>query len=147
MIPRIRPNAVYGPAWVSRPRIHVLATLVLAAGVSVGAQAQRDRQLPQRDKPVEPTGTGSIAGVVVTADERQQPVRRVSVMLASGQIVTPRTVVTDDAGRFEFTALAAGNYTLVAQKPAWVPAVYGSRSPTDSQGVPIAVKNGQRVDG
>lgn len=120
------------------------ATIPAAAAAS---QTQRDRQLPSRDKPAEPTGTGSIAGTVVTADERQQPVRRVSVMLASGQVVTPRTVVTDDVGRFEFTALAAGNYTLVAQKPAWVTAVYGSRSPTDSQGVPIAVADGQRVDG
>lgn len=131
-----------------------IAVLVLAACVSAATaaadapdQTQRDRQLPPRDKPAEPTGTGSIAGVVVTADERQQPVRRVSVMLASGQAVIPRTVVTDDAGRFEFTALAPGNYTLVGQKPAWVPAVYGSRSPSDSQGIPIAVANGQRVDG
>ena len=145
-------NSGRSSAWFSRPGKHVIG-IVLAAGVTAGAsgapadQIQRDRQLPQRDKPAEPTGTGSIAGIVVTADERQQPVRRVSVMLASGQIVTPRTVVTDDGGRFEFTALAAGNYTLVAQKPAWVPAVYGSRSPTDSQGVPIAVANGQRVEG
>ena len=124
----------------------LIAVLVIVAGVSSAAQV-RDRQVPPRDKPAEPTGTGIIAGTVVTADERQQPVRRVSVMLASGQIMTPRTVVTDDAGRFEFTAVAPGNYTLVGQKPAWVPAVYGSRSPTDNQGVPIAVANGQRVDG
>src|SRR5688572_15450433 len=126
----------------------VIGVIVLAACVSAATAAQvRDRQLPPRDKPAEPTGTGVIAGIVVTADERQQPVRRVSVMLASGQIVTPRTVVTDDAGRFEFAGLAPGNYTLVGQKAAWVTAVHGSRSPTDSQGVPIAVANGQRVDG
>ena len=138
-------------AWRQPRRTGALIAVVLCAWsvVAAGAtgQAQRDRQVPPRDKPAEPTGTGVIAGVVVTADERQQPVRRVSVMLASGQIVIPRTVVTDDAGRFEFTAVAPGNYTLVGQKPAWVPAVYGSRGPTDSQGVPIAVDNGQRVDG
>jgi hypothetical protein len=106
----------------------VAAVGAAAAGATgaTAAQVQRDRQLPPRDKPAEPTGTGVIAGVVITADERQQPVRRVSVLLASGQIVTPRTVVTDDAGRFEFTAVAPGSYTLVGQKPAWVPAVYGS---------------------
>ncbi|HUR21634.1 MAG TPA: carboxypeptidase-like regulatory domain-containing protein [Vicinamibacterales bacterium] len=128
--------------------VFVLAACTFtAAAAAAHAQVQRDRQSPPRDKPAEPTGTGIIAGVVVTADERQQPVRRVSVMLASGQIVTPRTVVTDDAGRFEFTALAPGNYTLVAQKPAWVAAVYGSRGPGDSQGVPIAIANDQRVEG
>lgn len=129
-----------------RPRIAFIATVVtLWTGLAAG-QTPRDRPVLPNAKP-EPTGTGVIAGVVVTADERQQPVRRASVMLASGQVVTPRTVVTDDAGRFEFTALAPGSYTLVGQKPAWVPSVYGSRSPTDSQGVPIAVANGQRVEG
>ena len=124
-----------------------LAALILAAGVSAGAQTQRDRQVPPREKPVEVTGTGIVSGVVVTADEREQPVRRVSVMLAAGQVVIPRTAVTDDEGRFAFTAVAPGHYTLVAQKPSFVPAIYGARSPTDSQGVPIAVADGQRVEG
>jgi protocatechuate 3,4-dioxygenase beta subunit len=127
-------------------RAMFVAAVLLAATNAAAGQTPRDRPLAARDKP-EATGTGIIAGIVVTADERQQPVRRASVMLASGQAVTPRTVVTDDAGRFEFTALAPGNYTLVGQKPAWVPAIYGARSATDSQGVPIAVANGQRVDG
>src|SRR5688572_3324754 len=127
---------------------HVIAILVLAACVSAATAAQaRDGQLPARDKPAGLTGTGVVSGVVVTADERQQPVRRVSVMLAAGQMAIPRTAVTDDEGRFAFTAVAPGNYTLVAQKPAFVPAIYGARSPTDSQGVPIAVADGQRVDG
>lgn len=125
----------------------VLAAMLLAASVTAAAQVQRDRPATARDKPAEPAGTGVIAGIAVTADERQQPVRRVSVMLASGQIVVPRTVVTDDAGRFEFTGLAPGNYTLVGQKPAWVPAIYGARSASDTQGVPVAVANDQRVEG
>ncbi len=125
----------------------LLAVLVFAAGVTAAAQVQRDRQVTPRDKPTEVTGTGVVAGTVITADERQQPVRRVSVLLASGQIVTPRTAVTDDEGRFAFTGLAPGNYTLVGQKPAWVNSVYGARSATDTQGVPIAVANGQRVEG
>jgi len=118
--------------------------LLLATGAGVDAQTPRDRPVVPR---VEITGTGVVAGVVVTADERQQPVRRVSVMLASGQIMTPRTAVTDDEGKFVFTAVAPGSYTLVGQKPAWVPAVYGARSATDTQGVPIAVADGQRVEG
>jgi len=129
------------------PRWSVVAILLLAAGVSAGAQVQRDRPSAPRDKPAVPTGSAVIAGMVVSADDRQQPVRRASVMLASGQIAIPRTAVTDDEGRFMFTALAPGNYTLVGQKAAWVPSVYGARSSTDTQGVPIAVTDGQRVDG
>lgn len=132
----------------------LIAIVVALTSAAVSAQVQRDQQAPARDRPVVAvTGTGVIAGVVVTApdlqqsNDRQQPVRRVSVMLASGQTVVPRTAVTDDEGRFAFTGLPAGNYSLVAQKPAWVAAVYGSRAPGDSQGIPIAVVDGQRVDG
>ena len=126
----------------------LVAIAVVLTGAAVGAQTQRDRQAPTRDRPaVMATGTGVIAGVVVTSDDRHQPVRRVSVMLASGQTVVPRTAVTDDEGRFTFTGLPAGNYSMVAQKPAWVPAVYGARAPGDTQGIPIAVIEGQRVDG
>lgn len=126
----------------------IVALAVVVASVGVGAQTQRDRQVPTRDRPaVAATGTAVVAGVVVSADERQQPVRRASVLLASGQVVVPRTAVTDDEGRFTFTGLPAGNYTLAAQKPAWVAAVYGSRMPGDSQGIPIAVIDGQRVEG
>lgn len=123
----------------------VSATIAIAL-MSVGAQAQRDRPAPV-ETAVDGAGTGVVSGVVVTADESQQPVRRVSLLLASGRLVTPRTAVTDDDGRFVFTGVAPGHYTLVGQKPAFVPAVYGARSPTDTQGVPIAVVNGQRVDG
>lgn len=126
----------------------LVASVVVLTSAAVAAQVQRDQQAPTRDRPaVMAVGTGVVAGVVVTADDRQQPVRRVSVMLASGQVVVPRTAVTDDEGRFAFTGLPAGNYTLAAQKPAWVAAVYGARTPGDSQGIPIAVAEGQRVDG
>ncbi len=131
-------------------RVAVMLLALLAGGVSarVGAQAQRDQRVPARDRPAEaPVGTAVIAGIVVTQDEAAQPVRRVSVMLASGPVAVPRTAVTDDAGRFAFTGLAAGNYTLVGQKPAWVPAIYGARSATDTQGIPVAVTDGQRVSG
>ena len=129
----------------------IMLLLIAVAGdvdVRVAGQAQRDQRVPARDRPADtPAGTAVIAGVVVTQSEPQQPVRRVSVMLASGPIVIPRTAVTDDEGRFEFTGLAAGNYTLVGQKPAWVTSVYGARSASDTQGIPVAVTDGQRVAG
>ena len=79
----------------------IVVLLILAAGdVDVrgfarsAQQAQRDQRVPARDRPAEaPAGTAVIAGVVVTQSEPQQPVRRVSVMLASGPVVIPRTAV------------------------------------------------------
>ena len=66
-------------------------------------------------------------------------------MLASGELQFPQTVVTDDAGRFVFASLAAGNYSLVATKPGYVSATYGAKRPGRGTGVPIAVLEGQRV--
>jgi hypothetical protein len=82
------------------------ALVLVSAGVA--AESQRDQRTPARDRPVEIAGTASISGRVTTRDEPHGPVRRASVMLASGPLVMPRTAVTDDEGRFEFNGLAAG---------------------------------------
>lgn len=114
-----------------------LRSLVVAALLLV-AQTQRDSTAP-------PTGTGLIAGTVFTDEATPRPVRRASVMLASGELKFPQTVVTDDAGRFVFASLAAGNYTLVATKPGYVSSSYGAKRPGRGTGVPIAVIDGQKV--
>jgi protocatechuate 3,4-dioxygenase beta subunit len=109
-----------------------------------GPQAAGSAQI-QRDAVAAPTGTGVIAGTVFTDEATPRPVRRASVMLASGELKFPQTVVTDDAGRFVFASLAAGNYTLVATKPGYVSASYGAKRPGRGAGVPIAVLDGQKV--
>ena len=114
-----------------------LRSLVVVA-LLLAAQTQRDSTAP-------PTGTGMITGTVFTDEATPRPVRRASVLLASGELKFPQTVVTDDAGRFVFASLAAGNYSLVATKPGYVSATYGSKRPGRGQGVPIAVLEGQRV--
>ena len=90
-------------------------------------------------------GSGVIAGVVVTDDATPRPIRRASVMLSSGELRFPQTVVTDDQGRFAFVNLAAGNYTMVATKASYVTTVYGSKRAGRGPGVPIAVLDGQQV--
>src|SRR5215831_1911997 len=122
-----------------------VATLVLCA--LVGQKAEGKRQTPQavRDRTAAPTGTGVIAGTVFTDEATPRPVRRAFVLLASGDLWFPQTVATDDAGRFIFVNLAAGNYTLIATKPGYVSATYGSKRPGRGGGVPIAVLEGQRV--
>ena len=124
----------------------MLALVVLCAAMA-GQKAEGRRQTPQgvRDSTAAPTGTGVIAGTVFTDEATPRPVRRASVLLASGELRFPQTVVTDDGGRFVFTNLAAGNYTLVATKPSYVSATYGAKRPGRGPGVPIAVLEGQQV--
>jgi hypothetical protein len=99
----------------------------------------------QRDattqKPV-PTGSGEISGRVVTADRNPQPLRRVVVTL-TGAVPTPRSVLTDDDGRFVFSRLPAGTFSVTARKAAYLAAPYGARRPGRS-GMPIALAEGQR---
>jgi uncharacterized protein (DUF2141 family) len=92
------------------------------------------------------TGTGIVSGVVMSDETPSKPVRRVHVMLASGvDVKLPATTITDDAGRFSFTAVAPGTYTLMAVRPGYLTTTYGAKKPGRAQGVPISVTAGQRV--
>jgi hypothetical protein len=100
---------------------------------------------PLRDGavPATPAGTGTIAGRVVHRGDEKTPVRRAMVALASSN-VTRRMVVTDDQGRFEFTGLPAGRYTLRFSKASYAATMYGAAS-VRAQGLTIALADGQRV--
>ena len=54
-----------------------------------------------------------------------------------------RSITTDDQGRFSFTALPAGRYTLGVNKPGHVSITYGQRRPGTS-GTPIQLSDGQK---
>jgi hypothetical protein len=98
--------------------LHVVSSITLAAP-----------QTPARDAATVPAaGTGTIAGIVVTAGEPSQPARRATVSLSGATIPGGRAVVTDETGRFEFARLPAGQYTLSATKPAYLRAAYGAVS-------------------
>jgi hypothetical protein len=90
-----------------------------------------------------PTGTGLIAGRLVHRGDEKLPVRRAMVALASSN-VTRRMVVTDDQGRFEFSDLPAGRYTLRFSKASYAATMYGAQS-VRAQGLTIALADGQRV--
>jgi hypothetical protein len=104
---------------------------------SVGGQA--------RDVAVRPTGTASISGIVVTDDANPRPLRRATVIINTGDIRLPDTAMTDDNGAFAFAGLAAGNYSLVVTRGAYVQSFYGAKKPGKGPGVPIAVLEGQQV--
>jgi hypothetical protein len=118
---------------------------VLGAGVSVAAQ----RDVRPTAKPAAvaaPTGKGAEVSVLVVSDDQSaRPLRRVSVSLQLGLLSAPRTVVTNDEGRAVFTAVAPGNYLLVAFKPGYVRTYYGSKTPGRGPGVAVAVLEGKTV--
>jgi hypothetical protein len=88
--------------------------------------------------------TAALGGTVVTADAAAQPIRRAVVTLTGATLPTNVSAITDDAGRFMFTALAPGRYTLSASKPAFVTTAYGANRP-GRPGTPIRIAEGQQL--
>lgn len=102
-----------------------------------GGQAARDAATQQ------PTGTAMILGQIVTGDEGT-PVRRARVSL-SGLGAGARASMTDDEGRYVFTLLPAGRYTLNATKAGFVAIAYGAKAPGRA-GTPIQLTDGQKLE-
>jgi hypothetical protein len=91
---------------------------------------------------------GRLGGVIVDADTGV-PLRAVRVTVASSSTgSTVLTAISDAAGRYEVTPLAAGTYTVTASIPAYVESTFGRRHQIDAGGT-IDVGPGQernRVD-
>lgn len=103
-------------------RTAMVVRVALAAGAAmVGAQAPRDQSslLP-------PTGTGTIAGIV--REPSGQVLGRAKVSI-SGDMRLDRAVLADDAGRFVFSELPAGRYTVSVEKPGFPRMSYGASLP------------------
>ena len=93
--------------------------------------------------PAAAIGTSAISGTLVTDERTPQDVRRARVDLTADGL-PPQNTFTDDRGRFAFTRLPAGRYTLVATKPGFVRAAYGAKR-SDRPGTPITVADGQQI--
>jgi hypothetical protein len=114
-------------------------TIVVACALllisSTGAQT--------RDPGARPKATSRLSGRVVAADTGQ-PLRRAIVRLASPEQRENRTALTDAAGRYEFSDLPDGRYSLTAAKSGYVALEYGqtrvrqSGRPVDLRG-PLAL--------
>lgn len=101
---------------------------------------------PPRDsaQPAQPTGTGRLRGRVV-ASPAGTPLRRVQVTLTWSESSQYRRVqVTDAQGRYEFTELPAGRFSVSASKPGYVGLQYGQRRPYES-GTSIVVNQGETL--
>jgi len=102
-----------------------------------GAAPQR-AGAPARDRrpASQPSGTATISGRVVSSEGA--PLRRTQVQLA-GAGVTGRSVATDLDGRYVFTALPAGRYSVRVFRSGYISLAYGQRAPTDpSRSIEVA---------
>jgi uncharacterized protein (DUF2141 family) len=131
------------------------ALLVLGLSATLAAQGPpppppppppSPQNAPARDMPfLPPTGGGSIAGVVVTTDERPVPVRSAIVTLRGDGFRTGWTYVTDNTGTFTFTALPAGRFTLAVTRAGFPSLIYGALRP-GRPGASIVLKDNAKVE-
>jgi hypothetical protein len=84
-----------------------------------------------------------LSGVVTTDETPARPLRHAIVTATGAEIAAPRQVVTDDEGKFAFSDLPPGRYSLVAEKAGYVKAYYGSPRPGRPPGTPVAMLAGQ----
>src|SRR5688572_23868230 len=103
--------------------------------------------LPPRDAPQPPkTGTAIIRGRVLRADTGA-PLRRVQVEASGSSLESglPKSVYTDDEGRYELTRLPAGRSTLQAERGGYVTIHYGQRRPFETPR-PLTLAEGQLLE-
>lgn len=96
-----------------------------------------------RDKPVEATGTGRIAGRV-TAAGSTQPLRRAILRIHGEGLQEGRMTATDEGGRYEFKELPAGRFFLTASKAGYAAVQHGQRRPGEG-GRPLDLAEGQQL--
>jgi hypothetical protein len=85
-----------------------------------------------------------IAGRVLDAVTRSQPIRRAIVTLTGSGLPNGRSAVTDDQGAFRFDGIPSGSFTVSASRPGFLKATFGASRP-GRPGTMIAVKAGESV--
>ncbi len=123
-----------------------LATLQIAAEprVALLAETQKPQQAAPRDAKASTPGAGIIRGRVVSADTRD-PLRRARLQLAAPELEKARVAAADAQGRFEFTGLPPGRYTMTASKTGYVTLQYGQRRVFEA-GTPIELADKQVLE-
>ena len=74
------------------------------------------------------TGLASLSGRVLARDTAAV-VKRATVRLAGQDTRNRRAVQTDDSGRYQFTDLQAGRYTVTVSKAGFLTLAYGQKHP------------------
>jgi len=89
--------------------------------------------------------TATIVGFVVTDTEPESPVARAIVTVSGRALTATRSTVTDDDGRFALDGVPPGQYSVRAEKAAFITSEYGSKRP-GRPGVPVRVDDGTTLD-
>ncbi len=126
------------------------ALLVTTTALFAAGQQQTVPRPPSgnRDTIAAPplAGTASITGTI-TSGTAGRPMRRATVKLQSSTSPLSRTTKTDDQGKYEFKDLAAGEFTLRANKSGYLESIYGQKRPGNGRaGTPLSVKDAQRLE-
>lgn len=130
---------------------------LFAAGLTSHAQSPPPRDSVTSTPTPAPTGTGRISGRVVAA-ESGDPLRNARVVLSPATIEGP-LVLTDGEGRFAFTALPAGTYSVSAAKSGYAGSASSVRNAAArrvlvhlddgaaSSGITVALVRGAAISG
>jgi hypothetical protein len=129
--------------------LRALQAALIALVVIAGASAQQPAGPPRDPGAAGPrivAGTAGLSGSVVVAGAGQ-PARRARVSISSPELQDSRSTTTDDQGRFAFSGLPAGRYTLNVSKPGYVNVSYGQSRPGPGRpGTPIQLAEGQQFE-
>jgi hypothetical protein len=98
-----------------------------------------------RDTRAATPGTAALSGTVLSADIEATPVRRARVTCTAPELIAALTTITDDRGRFTFSRLPGGRYSIGVTRDAWVPTAFGARAPARA-GTTIPLAEGQHAD-
>ena len=118
----------------TRPDASVSQSPPQSAPRPMGAAAPAEAPIP----------VASVSGSVIS-DADKSPLSRARVILASPTLAQPRVAITAADGRFTFTNLPAGTYSVSVTRTGYVPGQFGERR--SAPPAPIAVHAGQPVTG
>jgi hypothetical protein len=115
-----------------RHRIGPAATTALFTAALLAIVTIRTQSVPAQTGAGQSPATGLIAGRVVEVDGKT-PIAAVIVALSGGGggpfAQDANRVLTDADGRFFISDVAAGSYSLTAEKPGYIEGAYGRRRP------------------
>ena len=124
-----------------------IAAGAVCVGLAVSSPSSPARQ-QIRDAAGTPTPetqkAALLAGRVIDAATDARPVRRAIVTVSGVTIPAGRSAVTDDEGRFGFSGLEPGDYTVKAVRPAYLANAFGATRPGRA-GIPVTLVAGQQV--
>ena len=116
-----------------------------------GPQAPRPAQtqaVPARDpngtpnaQTAAPTGTAVIRGRVIAADSGN-PLRRAQVRILGTEVRVNQAAITDGDGRYEFSKVPAGRYTINVTRNGYVSLQFGQQRPFEP-GKPLTVADSE----